>query len=132
MSTIDPRLRYQMNSVAPESAAESFGLSNEAQPAPTAEVLVRLRLEHESTEQALEAIRNIGMDVRYVVPGPYTVLSGSVALDQISEIEKLGSVRRIEASRLLTPELDLCVSEVKAAQLHSANPAIKGAGVIIG
>jgi subtilisin family serine protease len=123
-----------MNTAGPESSgAENLGLSGEAEPAtPTAEVLVRLRIENKSTEAALNAIRNIGMNFRYVVPGPYTVLSGSVPLDRISELEKLGSVRRIESSRLLTPELDLCVSEVKAAQLHSGNPAIKGAGVIVG
>jgi subtilisin family serine protease len=136
MSTIDPRLRYLISSATtPETGtAEHLGLAADEAVAvtPTAEVLVRLRLENETTEEALALINATGMNVRYVVTGPYIVVSGSIPLDRLSDIERIGSVRRIESSRLLTPELDRCVSEVKADRLHSSDPAVKGAGTIIG
>ena len=133
MSTIDPRLRHLINSPTDVLAgpSESFGLEATV-PSNTAEVLVRLRVENESTDQAVAAIQKLGMNVRYQVPGTDTVVSGTVPLDQLSAIEKLGSVRRIEASRPLTPEMNLCIAEVGANLLHSLDPAIKGNGVIVG
>lgn len=137
MSTIDPRLRYLLKSAAAPHGAETFehlGLAAEEvdAPAPTAEVLVRLRAEGKAHEAALYALREAGMRVRSVVTGPYTVVSGEVPLHSLSAIEAVGGVRRIEASRPLTPELDLCVPEVRADVLHSATPAVRGAGVVVG
>ncbi len=136
MSKIDPRLRFLLNPATQTESAtsESFGLaaSEAVVQTPTAEVLVRMRVESEGQQEARQALSDIGMNVRYVAPGPYTVVSGSVPLDRITEIEKIGSVRRIEASRLLTPELDRCVPECRADRLHAANPSIKGSGSILG
>jgi subtilisin family serine protease len=135
MSTIDPRLRHLINSTADVLAgtSENLGLGPEAMaPIPTAEVLVRLRIENESTDQAVAAIQHMGMNVRYLVHGTDAVVSGTVPLDRLSAIEQMGSVRRIESSRPLTPEMDLCLAEVRANLLHSGDPAIKGDGVIVG
>jgi subtilisin family serine protease len=136
MSIIDPRLRYLIQSretLGPETT-ERFGLAADEAvgPEPTAEVLVRLRIEDDARDEVLAAVRAAGMNVRSGVEGPYTVLSGDIPLARLEDLKQVGSVRRIEAARSLTPELDLCIPEVRADVPHSSTPAIRGAGVIIG
>lgn len=136
MSTIDPRLRYLIQSrgdLNPETS-ERLGLSfSEAMaPEPTAEVLVRVRVEDDAHDEALASLRDAGLNVRGSLTGTYTVVSGEITLDRLADLEQVGSVRRIEASRSLMPELDICIPEVRADVLHSSTPAVRGAGAIIG
>jgi subtilisin family serine protease len=136
MSIIDPRLRLLIQSrgdLNPETS-ERLGLSfaEANSPEPTAEVLVRLRVENDAHYEALASLREAGLNVRDSVTGTYTVVSGEIPLDRLADLEQIGSVRRIEASRPITPELDICIPEVRADVLHSGSPAVRGAGALIG
>lgn len=95
------------------------------------EVLVRLRNQGDD-EATLEALAGLGMIMRAQSPGPNTVVSGEIPLCSLLAVEQMASVRRVEASRPLSQELDLCVPEVNACIPHRSSPAIRGAGSIIG
>jgi subtilisin family serine protease len=96
------------------------------------EVLVRLRNQGGDDEATLTALAELGMIMRAKAPGPNTVVSGEIPLCSIPAVEQMVSVRRVEASRPLHQELDLCVPEVNAYIPHLSSPAIRGAGSIIG
>ncbi len=96
------------------------------------EILVRLRHESESHQAGVDSLRKAGMKIHSVAPGPYTVVSGTASLEQLAQIEKIADVRRVEASRPLISELDLCLAEVQAQAVHRAAPPIKGSSALIG
>ncbi|HEX8149996.1 MAG TPA: S8 family peptidase [Pyrinomonadaceae bacterium] len=96
------------------------------------EVLVRLRNQGGDDEASLAALAELGMIMRAKAPGPNTVVSGEIPLRSLPAVEQMASVRRVEASRPLNQELDLCVPEVNAHIPHLSSPAIRGAGSIIG
>ncbi|MET0625295.1 MAG: S8 family serine peptidase [Pyrinomonadaceae bacterium] len=96
------------------------------------EVLVRLRNQGGDDGGALAALAELGMIMRAQSPGPNTVVSGEIPLCSLPAVEQMTSVRRVEASRPLNQELDLCVPEVNAHVPHLNSPAIRGAGAIIG
>lgn len=133
MTTLDPRLRYLMqtaDTASPATVAQ-LGLEDAIAPTPTVEVLVRMR--HEAAWQEAGAmLAAAGLRVRAAVPGPYLVASGDIDLAQLPALEQVASVRRVEASRPLVPELDLCVPEVRADLVHAGNPAVRGVGTLVG
>jgi|GEM_PF-2385508 len=141
-ATIDPRLVHRVgrgDAPADETGAGagaetggSRGPEGGAAGSATAEVLVRLRNQGGDDEATLAALAELGMIVRAMVPGPNTVVSGVIPLRSLAAVEQLASIRRVEASRPLNQELDLCVPEVNAHVPHSGSPAIRGARSIIG
>lgn len=136
MSTIDPRLRYLLKSnetLGPETV-ERLGISAEAldAPAPVAEVLLRLRDgEDETREEAVAAVKGAGGRVTAVIPGPYTVLCAELPLESVKPVGEHAAVNRVEASRPLTSEMDLCVPDVRANLAHAADPAVRGHGTVV-
>jgi subtilisin family serine protease len=96
------------------------------------EVMVRLRNQGGDDEATLAALAELGMIMRAKASGPNTVVSGEIPLCSLPAVEQMASVRRVEASRPLNQELDLCVPEVNAHIPHLSSPAIRGAGSIIG
>jgi subtilisin family serine protease len=133
MATVDPRLRYLTRRDPLTSfSAERLGLESIEAETPTVEVLVRLRREHDGEGVSLDALRQAGLEVTTVVPGPSTIVVGRISLDDLSALSQLAEVRKVESSRPMMTELDVCVPEVNAHIPHSANPAVRGAGTIIG
>lgn len=97
------------------------------------DVLVRLRNQgDDDDDKSLAELSELGMRMRAKVPGPNTVISGEIPLHSLPALEQMPSVRRVEASRRLIPELDRCVPEVNAHVAHSASPPVRGAGSMIG
>lgn len=129
MKKLDPRLRYlmqQQTSSAPEMS-ERVGFPQTAEQAARVEVLVRCL-----GDKGAEDLRRAGMNVRSIVQGFYTVVSGEVTIDKLEKLRELGLVERVEASRQMVSELDISLAETRTQPLHLSNPSVKGAGVIIG
>lgn len=131
MATIDPRLDYAVSARAAE-AGGSTGQESAASEPPLVEVLVRLRNQDEDEGASLAALKEIGMRLRAMAPGPYTVVSGEIPTENLPALEQITGVRHVEASRTLRQELDLCVPAVNAHIPHYAHPAIRGAGTLVG
>lgn len=133
VATIDPRLAHRVGDCDPPTDETGERRSPEGDPAesPMVEVLVRLRNEGEDGV-TLAALAELGMIMRAKSPGPNMVVSGEIPLCSLPAVEQMTSVRRVEASRPLNQELDLCVPEVNAHIPHLGSPAIRGAGSIIG
>ena len=134
MATIDPRLDHlvvERDSLAAE-AQESVEAEGYAAESMMVDVLVRLRNQGGNDDEVLAALSELGMRMRAKVPGPNMVISGEIPLHSLPALEQMASVRRVEASRPLNPELDICVPEVNAHIPHSASPPVRGAGAIIG
>lgn len=135
MASIDPRLDYLVMGREPltaeaEECADAEGRADEAL---MVDVLVRLRNQGgNEDDKALAALSELGMRLRSKVAGPNTVVSGEIPLHSLPALEQMASVRRVEASRPLNPELDSCVPEVNAHIPHSAVPPVRGAGALIG
>ncbi|HJQ31438.1 MAG TPA: S8 family serine peptidase [Pyrinomonadaceae bacterium] len=134
MATIDPRLAQLIlerdsPAAGPQESVAAVGVAAES---VMVEVLVRLRNQGGDDDETLAALSELGMRMRAKVSGPNTVVSGEIPLHSLPALEQMASVRRVEASRPLSPELDVCVPEVKAHIPHSATPPVRGAGAIIG
>jgi hypothetical protein len=72
--------------------------------------------------------KSLGFDFRSVGD----VAWGTVKVAELETLAGLPNVLRIEISRPMKPELDVSIPDIKANLLHQANPAIKGAGVVVG
>jgi subtilisin family serine protease len=135
VATIDPRLVHlavRRDSLAAETQESVEAEGGAAEPTMV-DVLVRLRNQgDDDDDEALAALLELGMRMRAKASGPNTVISGEIPLHSLPALEQMASVRRVEASRQLIPELDLCVPEVNAHVPHSASPPVRGAGSIIG
>ncbi len=134
MATLDPRLESLMRASNERAATRGrfIAAQSDTGQSPMVEVLVRLRNQAGGEEAEVAALLKLGMRMRATVRGTYTVISGEIPIDSLPALQRMDGVRRVEASRQLTPELDLCVPEVGAHVLHSAHPAIRGAGTLIG
>lgn len=135
MATIDPRLAnlsVGRGSLTSESEEPMDGEGGVAEPTMI-DVLVRLRNQgDDDDDKSLAELLELGMRMRAMVPGPNTVISGEIPLHSLPALEQIPSVRSVEASRQLIPELDRCVPEVNAHVAHTASPPVRGAGAIIG
>lgn len=129
MKKIDPRLRYLMSQSTSRTfdSSESIGFEQAAEPPKKIEVL--LRCIGTNPEQSL---KSLGMRVRSVVQGFYTVISGEVTLDILQQLNQQDFVLQVEASRPMLAELDISRVEVRAPALNLNTSSVTGAGVIVG
>jgi subtilisin family serine protease len=124
MAKIDPGLKF----LAEQDPAVLRGLAEEsifevsADPAPKATVLAQFSGDIDELEAAGFETRNVVGDVA----------TGQIALADLGELEALGSLVRIEASRALYSDLDLALPETRGDVVHAGPPARLGAGVIVG
>ncbi|OAA27363.1 subtilase family protease [Frankia sp. EI5c] len=62
----------------------------------------------------------------------WTIASGSIPVDRVTELDGIDHVVKVEGSRAPRAELDRSVREIRASQLHNAPMPYRGAGVVIG
>jgi subtilisin family serine protease len=60
------------------------------------------------------------------------VVTGTIALSDVSKLSAIAQVQRVEAARSMQPELDLSLVECRANLVHTGPPGRRGAGVIVG
>lgn len=136
-SKLDPQLAFLSESgaqsLANRTAMLRFGLEvteGEAAPAarrgrapqPPVQVLVQYAGDTEPLEKAGLRIRSVNGDV----------ISGVIAVERLAPPFEIAEVERMEAARILQPDLDLSVVECRANLVHVGPPGRRGAGVIVG
>jgi len=136
-SKLDPQLAFLSErgaqSLADRTAMLRFGLEvteGEAAPAarrgrapqPPVQVLVQYAGDTEPLEKAGLRIRSVNGDV----------ISGVIAVERLAPPSEIAEVERMEAARILQPDLDLSVVECRANLVHVGPPGRRGAGVIVG
>ena len=137
MRKIDPRLRHVLRDweaaeAAMPALAGNVGMvgaeeDEEAPAAPLVEILVRCQ-----RPDAEAVLRDAGMTIRTFLRGAVSVASGEISLDRLSALNEMGIVRQVESSREMVPEMDVSRIECGAETAHALNPAVRGAGVVVG
>jgi subtilisin family serine protease len=130
---LDPRLIVMLE--REETAATAFsesarsvrvGMAEDIDRVSTVDVLVRGR------DIPGTAFADLGATVRSVIEGPETIVSVAIDATLLRTLAKQPWVEEIEGARDLYPELDLSLTECRVPAVHGLNPAIRGAGVLIG
>lgn len=126
MSKLGPRLKFlqqQPSNVLPQlEATGRFGIRSTDTPVPRVEVLMQYTGDAANLSRYdFELQTQIGR-----------VIVGTVPLSRLPELEALTDVVRIEAAQPIQPTLDISLPESRVTPLHTGNPAIKGAGAIVG
>lgn len=115
------RLGLELAHVEPAAPARGRRRARAA-ARPTVQVLVQYAGDPETLTEAGLHIRSINGDV----------ISGVVAVEDIGELSAIAEVERLEAARIMQPELDLSRVECRANLVHTGPPGRRGAGVIVG
>jgi subtilisin family serine protease len=126
MSKLDPRLSFlqqQPEEALPRlEATGRFGILSTNTPEPRVEVLL----------QYLGDSANLSRYDFLVETQIGRIIVGTVPFSRLRELEALADVVRIEAAQPIQPTLDVSLPEARVTPLHRANPAVRGAGVIVG
>jgi hypothetical protein len=99
-----------------------FAVEAETGAKPVATVLIEF-------DGDLAAIEEAGFRTRSVAGD---VATGEIEIGKLDRLAELDEVRRVEASRVLSPELDAALPESRADLVHTGPPGHRGAGVIVG
>lgn len=124
MSKLDPKLELLLKKKDQENQPRRIvRAQSEGEEPPQ---IVRILIKFTGDLSELQAL---GFQSRAVAGN---IASGEVSLDDLPAIAALDTVIKIEMSRPMYPMLDNSVPSIKADVLHTANPAYKGTGVIVG
>jgi subtilisin family serine protease len=125
MSKLGPRIKFlqqQPTNVLPQlQATARFGIRSADTPEPRVEVLMQY------TGDSVNLSR-YGFELQTQIG---RVIVGTIPLSRLPELEALTDVLRVEAAQPIQPTLDVSLPESRVIPLHTANPAIKGAGAIV-
>lgn len=133
MPKIDPRLQLMMGAEVPHETLSWEGapispLSTRVVPHEPRRVRVMVRYTGE-----VQDVAALGIHIRSVAGD---VLTGEVAIDQLSVLESAPNVRYVEAPRALVPDLDWSAAQVGATLVHTqallGSRPYTGRGVIVG
>jgi subtilisin family serine protease len=131
MNKIDPRLRQlarQESSVA-FSMIERVGFALPTLASDfldSVDVLVRCR-----DTGVVGRLRETGVAVRFVIEGPHAVVSGSVPVSLLGQLNDVEGVERVEASRVMVRELNVSRIETRAETVHVLDPTVRGKGALV-
>lgn len=140
MSKLDPQLAFLMDNGTTvlestsdaEASYERFGVESasrkssrsrgSSRPSPTVTVLAQYAGDVATLKKAGLTVHSVAGDV----------VTGTISLSDVSNLEKLAEVERIEAARSMQIELDVSLVETRANLVHTGPPGRRGAGVIVG
>jgi subtilisin family serine protease len=108
--------------------AERAGIPPGNSTAEPVQVEVLIRCDDAAT---VDRLIQAGAEVRFVSGGIYTIASANVPVETLNRLSEIEGVRRIDASREMTTELDLSRAETRADWAHNLRPALCGAKAIV-
>ncbi|RSN31372.1 hypothetical protein DMC61_14580 [Amycolatopsis sp. WAC 04169] len=126
---LDPRLKFLLSEAGDDgdlAALETtgrFGLYVENVLEPQVHVLVHAGTDDDAdlTERGLKITTRAG-----------DIVAGEVALSQVESLDAAEHVLLVEAARAMDAELDISLPETGANLVHTGQPGLRGAGVIVG
>jgi subtilisin family serine protease len=130
MNNLDPRLvhlAFQKSQKNENVISESNFTESQTENSETVDVLLRCR-----RNVSIDKLRKAGLRTRLITLGTYTIVSGEIQLEALSNLRQLDGVEKIEESLSMESELDISRSNTRVDSLRNWNPAIRGKGVIIG
>jgi subtilisin family serine protease len=139
MSKLDPQLEFLLDGGTTvlestgnvDATLERFGIESPARrprtrPTQPADAEVTVLVQYAGDPDALEGA---GLNIRSISGD---VVTGTIALSALRQLEQLADVERVEAARAMHIDLDLSVVESRANLVHTGPPGRRGAGVIVG
>lgn len=127
MSRLDARFRHLLGTRGEPELAEAVGLSAAPAPQERVEFLARC-----IDAAGLKALRDAGARIHFTSRRSQVIVTGTATLAALETASGHPSIRRIESSRPMTPDLDLTCRGTGAAELHAGDPVLRGQGTLVG
>ncbi|MFB4304303.1 S8 family peptidase [Actinomadura sp. NTSP31] len=107
------------------AATDKFGITVEGVERPHVHVLVQV-----ADSGVADKVRKTPGFGAFKHSG--RVMSGTVELDSLGDLDRLEGVTYVQAAQPMMPELNQSVPEINATAVHTGTPSRRGTGVVVG